>query len=74
MDFLKNDLQKIDLSNDIKKLKPDFVFVAMGSPIQETLIELIQKYHTATFMGLGGSFDVYTGNVKKHQNGGLKII
>ena len=63
--FFKNDLQKIDLSNDIKKLKPDFVFVAMGSPIQETLIELIQKYHTATFMGLGGSFDVYTGNVKR---------
>ena len=32
--FFKNNQQKIDLSNDIKKLKPDFIFVAMGSPIQ----------------------------------------
>ena len=63
--FFENDQQKIDLSDDIKKLNPDFIFVAMGSPIQENLIKQIQKYHHATFMGLGGSFDVYTGNVKR---------
>ena len=51
------------MSNDIKKLNPDFVFVAMISSSGK-FIRQIQKYCHATFMGLGGSFDVYTGNVK----------
>ena len=33
--FFENNQQKIDLSNDIKKLNPDFVFVAMGSPFRK---------------------------------------
>ena len=28
-------------------------------------MERIQKYHKAVYQGLGGSFDVYTGNVKR---------
>ena len=41
------------------------VFVAMGSPKQEQLMERIQKEHEAVYQGLGGSFDVYTGYVKR---------
>jgi len=63
--FISNIDQEADLLNDIKKHKPDVIFVAMGSPRQELLMQKIQKMHSALFLGLGGSFDVYTGNVKR---------
>lgn len=54
------------LINDIALKKPDVVFVAMGSPKQELLMERMQQLHpTAIYQGLGGSFDVYTGNVPR---------
>lgn len=53
------------LIDDIAEKKPDIVFVAMGSPKQEMLMEEIQKRHNAIFQGLGGSFDVYTGRVER---------
>lgn len=53
------------LVNEIATLKPDVVFVAMGSPKQELLMEKMQAGHNAIYQGLGGSFDVYTGNVKR---------
>ena len=63
--YIKSDQEKTNLIKDIKKLKPDVVFVAMGSPKQELLMEQMQKEHQATYQGLGGSFDVFTGNVKR---------
>lgn len=63
--YIKTDQEKIDLIHDIKTLKPDLVFVAMGSPKQELLMEEFQKAHQATYQGLGGSFDVYTGYVER---------
>jgi len=63
--YIKTDQEKIDLIQDIKTLKPNVVFVAMGSPKQELLMEEIQKSHQATYQGLGGSFDVYTGYVER---------
>lgn len=63
--YLNNDAEKAELIEEICNLKPDVVFVAMGSPKQELLMEEIQKSHNAIFQGLGGSFDVYTGYVKR---------
>lgn len=63
--YLKSDQDKQDLIVDIQLKKPDVVFVAMGSPKQELLLEDIQKKHSAVYQGLGGSFDVYTGHVKR---------
>lgn len=63
--YLKTEAENVALIEDIKKHKPDVVFVAMGSPKQEYLMERIQKEHQAVYQGLGGSFDVYTGNVKR---------
>ena len=63
--YVKTEQEKIDLIQDIKILKPDVVFVAMGSPKQELLMEEMQKSHQATYQGLGGSFDVYTGHVNR---------
>ncbi|MCM1223617.1 MAG: WecB/TagA/CpsF family glycosyltransferase [Lachnospiraceae bacterium] len=53
------------LIDEIVAKQPDIVFVAMGSPKQELLMEEIQKRHNAIFQGLGGSFDVYTGRVDR---------
>ena len=63
--YLKRDEEKQALIEDIVRVKPDVVFVAMGSPKQELLMEDIQKHHDAIFQGLGGSFDVYTGRVER---------
>jgi len=63
--YIKTDEERLALITDIKLKKPDIVFVAMGSPKQELLMEEMQEVHPAIYQGLGGSFDVYTGNVKR---------
>lgn len=57
--------QQNALLDDIAAQKPDVVFVAMGSPKQELLMEQMSRKHPALYQGLGGSFDVYTGNVQR---------
>lgn len=61
--YIKTDEEKMALIEDIAEKKPDVVFVAMGSPKQELLMEEMMQKHTAIYQGLGGSFDVYTGHV-----------
>ena len=63
--YLSTESEEGAVIEDIKKYSPDVVFVAMGSPKQELLMERIQKSHQAVYQGLGGSFDVYTGYVKR---------
>lgn len=62
--FFKDEDEKKDLMKDIVIKKPDIVFVAMGSPKQEFLMDEMIKVHSAVYQGLGGSFDLYIGNVK----------
>lgn len=63
--YITSDEEKQALIADIVEKKPDVVFVAMGSPKQELLMEEMAERHPAIYQGLGGSFDVYTGNVKR---------
>ena len=56
--YIRNGIDMQDLFNDIVNRKPDVVFVAMGSPRQEELIEGMLAVHPAVYQGLGGSFDV----------------
>lgn len=63
--YIKTEEEKQNLIADIAEKKPDVVFVAMGSPKQELLMEEMAQQHAAIYQGLGGSFDVYTGNVKR---------
>ena len=53
------------IKNDLQEKKPDVVFVAMGSPKQEFVMEELLKSYPALYQGLGGSFDVYSGKVKR---------
>jgi len=63
--YIKTEEEKKQLLKDIKNKKPDVVFVAMGSPKQELLMQEMQNLHPAIYQGLGGSFDVYVGNVDR---------
>ncbi|NVJ86754.1 MAG: WecB/TagA/CpsF family glycosyltransferase [Algoriphagus sp.] len=49
----------------VSEKKPDFVFVAMGSPAQERLMTKLSEKHPAIYIGLGGSFDIYSGRTKR---------
>lgn len=63
--YIKTDEEHKQLIQDIAQLKPDVVFVAMGSPKQELLMGDMLKVIPAIYQGLGGSFDVYTGHVER---------
>lgn len=63
--YIADDEQCEALLDDIARKSPDVVFVAMGSPRQERLMERMQQRHKAIYQGLGGSFDVYTGHVER---------
>lgn len=63
--YLNSEEEKQQLIDDIVAQRPDVVFVAMGSPKQELLMEEILQRHPALYEGLGGSFDVYVGKVER---------
>ncbi len=63
--FIEGGEAKDRLINDIVAKKPEVVFVAMGSPKQELLMDELRARHKAIYMGLGGSFDVYIGDVQR---------
>ena len=53
------------LADDFLATRPDIVFMAMGSPRQELLMDELSRAWPALFMGLGGSLDVYTGRRRR---------
>ncbi|WP_270458305.1 WecB/TagA/CpsF family glycosyltransferase [Lactobacillus gasseri] len=62
--YFKDDLQTV--ANRIENAKPDMVFAAIGFPRQEELISLLRQAEVpAVMMGVGGSFDVFSGAVKR---------
>ena len=51
--------------DEIVKLEPDIVLVALGIPLQEMLIyKHLNRFKKGIFVGIGGSFDVMS-NMKK---------
>tara|TARA_Y100001980_G_C14555646_1_gene344683 strand:+ start:3166 stop:3885 length:720 start_codon:yes stop_codon:yes gene_type:complete len=54
-----------ELIEDLLLKKPDIVFVAMGSPKQEYLMEKLYNNHKALYQGLGGSFDLYINKTRR---------
>jgi UDP-N-acetyl-D-mannosaminouronate:lipid I N-acetyl-D-mannosaminouronosyltransferase len=63
--YIHSEEEIITLEKDILSKKPDVIFVAMGSPKQELLMQRLKNVYPAVYQGLGGSFDVYTGSVKR---------
>ncbi|EKO1912915.1 WecB/TagA/CpsF family glycosyltransferase [Clostridium botulinum] len=55
-----------DILEDIKELKPYALFIAMGCPRQEKFIsKYMDELPCKIYMGVGGSFDVFAGKVKR---------
>lgn len=52
--------------DEIVKLEPDVVLVALGIPLQEMLIyKHLNRFKKGIFVGVGGSFDVMSGMKKR---------
>lgn len=61
--YFKDEDNVID---EIRESRADIIFVAMGSPKQENWITgNMEKYNVPLSMGVGGSFDVICGNIKR---------
>ncbi|MBS4223392.1 WecB/TagA/CpsF family glycosyltransferase [Lederbergia citrea] len=61
--FKENDSQILDM---VKRANSDLIFVALGFPKQEYWIQNhIDSFYKGIFMGVGGSFDVLAGTVKR---------
>ena len=64
MNGYEKDEQKI--IDAINKSNADIVFVALGSPKQENwILNNKEKINAKIFQGVGGSFDVISGNIKR---------
>ncbi len=57
---------KTKVFQEISQLNPDICLVAMGIPMQEELIyKNLKLFKKGIFIGVGGSFDVLSGNKKR---------
>ncbi len=57
---------EIDVIDDINTLKPDVVFVGLGSPKQELWIHKYRRLlNCKVLMGIGGGIDVWAGHAKR---------
>jgi len=55
-----------DIADRIAETQPDLIFVALGVPRQEKWIsENLSAFKKGVFIGVGGSFDVIAGTVKR---------
>ena len=53
-------------AEEIAAAKPDFVFVGLGAPLQEKwIVDYRHLFPHSILMGVGGSFDVLSGNTKR---------
>lgn len=58
--------EDIDVAEAVGDVHPDLIFVALGSPRQEKWItQNMDSFSKGLFMGVGGSFDVLAGEVKR---------
>lgn len=55
-----------EILEEIEKVNPKVLFVAMGCPRQELFIaKYMDRLPCNVFMGVGGSFDIIAGNLKR---------
>lgn len=74
-----NQDQEEEIIKDIQRANPRFLLVALGAPKQELFIAKCKKIMPNTvFIGVGGSFDVWAGEVERapqfYQNIGMEWL
>ncbi|CAD2072982.1 acetylglucosaminyldiphosphoundecaprenol acetyl-beta-D-mannosaminyltransferase [Phocicoccus schoeneichii] len=68
------DMNDDRIAKEINETKPDIIFVALGVPRQENWIHNnIDQFNKGVFMGVGGSFDVLAGTVKRAPDMWIKL-
>ncbi|MEG1311602.1 MAG: WecB/TagA/CpsF family glycosyltransferase [Romboutsia sp.] len=68
------DIDTNKVINEVINLKPDYIFVAKGYPTQDFCIDnIIGKVEKGCFIGVGGSFDVLGGFVKRAPDIWMKL-
>ena len=50
---------------DLRRQQPELVFVGLGVPRQELWIEKVRPRRHGLWLGVGGSFDVWSGSVRR---------
>ena len=50
---------------DLQRQQPELVFVGLGAPRQELWIEKVRPHGHGLWLGIGGSFDVWSGSVQR---------
>ena len=64
--FEKDAVALDSLTQDLLKARPDIVYVALGSPKQEWLIDMLrQKLPRAWWLGIGISFSLLSGRLRR---------
>ncbi|EUJ40043.1 putative N-acetylmannosaminyltransferase [Brochothrix campestris FSL F6-1037] len=64
--FFDTEMERTAIQTDVIASQADLVFVAMGSPYQEVFItEMLSQLQKGLLIGIGGSFDVFSGTVKR---------
>lgn len=53
------------VEEDLRRQQPDLVFVGLGAPRQELWIEKVRPHGHGLWLGIGGSFDVWSGSVQR---------
>lgn len=68
------DMNDKQLADHIKQSNPDILFAALGFPRQEEWITThMDDFSKGVFIGVGGSFDVLAGEVKRAPAGWIKL-
>ncbi|WP_291632264.1 WecB/TagA/CpsF family glycosyltransferase [Clostridium sp.] len=63
-----------EILKEIEKVSPSVLFVAMGCPRQEMFIaKYMDRLPCSIFMGVGGSFDIIAGNLKRAPKWMIKL-
>lgn len=75
----KGNQEELNVINTINNANPDILFVAFGSPKQEVFIDTYKgDINAKVFIGVGGSFDVYSGTINRapefYQKHGLEWL
>ncbi len=69
-----DELKEQEIINDINDKKPDLLFVCLGFPKQESWIDAHKdELKAKVCMGIGGSLDVFAGEVKRAPEGFQKL-
>ncbi len=57
--------EELNIINSLRNEKPQLVLVALGAPKQELFIQKCIKEVPSVYIGVGGSFDVWAGEVER---------